>query len=54
MELTVKGNVIKLYTDRCETLEKCRTTAEWHLWELSDDIQRFRAQIDVALQGDNA
>ena len=51
--LTVNGNVIELYTDSCETLEKCMTAAEWHLWELSDDVQRFRAMIDAALQGDS-
>lgn len=50
IELTIKDNVIKLYCDQCESLEKCRTAAEWHLWELSEDAQRFTTMIDAALQ----
>ena len=48
--LAVNGNSIKLYNDRCKTLEKCMTAAEWHLWELSEDAQRFTTIIDAALQ----
>lgn len=53
VELTVKGSVIKLYTDCCDSLEECMTAAEWHLWELSEDAQRFTTIIDAALQGAN-
>ena len=52
--LTVNGSAIKLYTDRCGSLEECMTAAEWHLWELSEDVQRFMAEIDAALQSNNA
>ena len=52
VEITIKDNAIKLYTDRCGSLEECRTAAEWHLWELSEDTQRFTADINAALRKD--
>ena len=52
VELTIKGSVIKLYTDRCETLKKCMRTAEWHLRKLQYDANNFITMIDLALNRD--
>lgn len=35
--------------DICETLEKARSAAEWHLWELCDDAKSFLAIAEKAL-----
>ena len=36
--------------DICETIEKARSAAEWHLWELRDDAKSFLAAADEALR----
>ena len=35
--------------DICETLEKAKDAAEWHLWELRDDAKSFLAIAEKAL-----
>lgn len=35
--------------DICESLEKARNAAEWHLWELLDDAKSFLAIAEKAL-----
>lgn len=38
--------------DICETFEKARAAAEWHLWELRDDAKSFLTMADEALRRD--
>lgn len=38
--------------DICENLEKARSAAEWHLWELRDDAKSFLTMTDEALRRD--
>ena len=35
--------------DICETFEKAKDAAEWHLWELRDDAKNFLAIAEKAL-----
>ena len=36
--------------DICESLEKARNAAEWHLWEIRDDAKSFLATVEEALR----
>lgn len=34
----------------CESLEKAKDAAEWHLWEIRDDAKNFLATAEEALR----
>lgn len=49
IEIIINDKPHDYLKDICESLEKARSAAEWHLWELRDDAKNFLAIAEKAL-----
>ena len=49
IEIIINDKPHEFRKDICETLEKAKDAAEWHLWELCDDAKNFLATAEKAL-----
>ena len=52
LEIMINDKPHDYRKDICETFEKARAAAEWHLWELRDDAKSFLTMADEALRRD--
>ena len=52
VEIVINDKPHDYRKDICETLEKAREAAEWHLWKLRDDAKSFLTMVDEALRRD--
>ena len=49
IEMMINDMPHEFRKDICESLEKAKDVAEWHLWELRDDAKNFLAIAEKAL-----
>ena len=50
IEIMINDKLHDYRKDICETLEKAKDAATWHLWELRDDAKSFLTMADEALR----